>query len=65
MEDGYIAGPGKELGANVVIVGTVSRECSLSVMELKALDVKTAEILEISRERFRPPALKRGLFFSP
>ena len=52
MEDGYIAGPGKEPGANVVIVGTVSREGSLSVMELKALDVKTAEILEISRERF-------------
>jgi hypothetical protein len=43
---------GNMLGANIVITGTVSGRGSTRRLTLKALDVKTAEIITMAREQF-------------
>lgn len=52
VDDGYVADIGKELGAAIVITGKVFHQGPSNLLELKALDVKTAAVLGSSRERF-------------
>jgi hypothetical protein len=52
VDDNSAVDIGKMLGASVVITGSASGTDSLRRLRLKALDVKTAEILTMASERY-------------
>jgi TolB-like protein len=52
VDDNSAVDIGKMLGANIVITGSVGGADSLRRLRLKALDVKTSEILTMASERF-------------
>jgi hypothetical protein len=52
VDDDSAVSIGKLLGANVVITGSISGADSTRRLRLKALDVRTAEILAMASERF-------------
>jgi hypothetical protein len=52
VDDDSAVSIGKMLGANIVITGSVSGSDSTRRLRLKALDVKTAEIIAMASERF-------------
>jgi TolB-like protein len=52
VDDSSAVSIGKMLGANIVITGSVSGSESTRRLRLKALDVKTAEIIAMASERF-------------
>jgi co-chaperonin GroES (HSP10)/TolB-like protein len=52
VDDGSLAGIGKQFGASVVITGSITREGATSVLEIRAINVETAAILQIVRPRF-------------
>jgi TolB-like protein len=52
IDDNSAVGIGKMLGAGIVITGSISGSDALKRLRLKALDVKTAEIISMTSERF-------------
>jgi TolB-like protein len=52
VDDDHVISIGKMIGANVVITGTISGSGQMRRLRLKALDVRTAEIIAMSSESF-------------
>jgi TolB-like protein len=52
VDDNSAVSIGKMLGANIVITGTISGTGSAQRLTIKALDVKTAQIITMAREQF-------------
>jgi curli biogenesis system outer membrane secretion channel CsgG len=52
VDDDSAVSIGKMLGANIIITGSINGVDSTRRLRLKALDVKTAEILTMVSQRF-------------
>jgi TolB-like protein len=52
VDDNSAVSIGKMLGANIVITGTISGSSTAQRLTIKALDVKTAQIITMAREQF-------------
>ncbi|MDR1618408.1 MAG: CsgG/HfaB family protein, partial [Treponema sp.] len=52
VDDNSAVSIGNMLGANIVITGTIGGTESTRRLRMKALDVKTAEILAMASERY-------------
>jgi hypothetical protein len=52
VSDESIVGIGRQFGAAVVITGKITRQGPISILEIRAIDVETARILQIASQRF-------------
>jgi TolB-like protein len=52
VDDNSAVSIGKMIGANIVITGTISGSGTTQRLTIKALDVKTAQIITMAREQF-------------
>jgi hypothetical protein len=52
VDDDSIVGIGRQFGASVVITGKITRQGATSVLEVRAIEVETAGVLQISSQRF-------------
>jgi hypothetical protein len=52
VDDDSVVGIGRQFGAAVVITGKITRQGATSVLEIRAIEVETAGVLQITSQRF-------------